>query len=78
MADRVGNTDLPGVRSIVERVAGGDSAITPEALVDRCLEMIGPIEVSDDTRTELVTHAEEMKAPSHGAQETNTRSLRGA
>ena len=59
VADRVGNTDLPGVRSIVERVAGGDSAITPEALVDRCLEMIGPIEVSDDTRTELVTHAED-------------------
>ena len=59
VADRVSNTDLPGVRSIVERVAGSDTAMTPEALVDRCLEMIGPIEVSDDTRNELVSHAED-------------------
>ena len=59
VADRVSNTDLPGVRSIVDRVADGDTAMTPEALVDRCLEMIGPIEVSDDTRMELVTHAQD-------------------
>ena len=58
VADRVGNTDLPGVQSIVRRVAGDDKAITPEALVDRCLDQMGPIEVSEITRKELLAQAE--------------------
>jgi len=54
----VGNTDLPGVRRIVERVAASNgSALTPEALVDQCVDLIGPLAVSDDTRAELVAHA---------------------
>ena len=76
VADRVSNTDLPGVRSIVDRVADGDTAMTPEALVDRCLEMIGPIEVSDDTRMELVTHAQDegpLAWDTHDEYKTSSR-----
>ena len=58
VADRVGNVDLPGVQDIIRRVAPNDSAITAEALVDRCLDLMGPIEVIEATRRELVDHAE--------------------
>ena len=58
VAERVGNTDLPGVRSIIDRVASRETAITPDALVDRCLDQMGPLEVSVVTRKELLDHAE--------------------
>ena len=58
VAERVGNTDLPGVRSIIDRVASRETAVTPDALVDRCLDQMGPLEVSAVTRKELLDHAE--------------------
>ena len=59
VVDRVSDTDLPGVQNIVERVANGDHAMTPGAFVDRCLEYMGPVDVSEQTRQELVSHAED-------------------
>ena len=59
VVDRVSDTELPGVRDIVGRVASDDHAMTPAALVDRCLEFMGPVEVSEQTRQELVSHAED-------------------
>ena len=58
VADRVSDVDLPGVQDIIQRVASTDTAITPEALVDRCLDQMGPMEVSDRTRQELLAQAE--------------------
>ena len=59
VADRVGNPDLPGVQKIAKRVASnGDGAeISPEALVDRCLDLMGPLVVAPETRRELVENA---------------------
>ena len=60
VADQVSNTDLPGVRDIVRRVAanGAGAGLTAETLVDRCLDLMGPLQVADETRRELVEHAE--------------------
>ena len=58
LADRMGNTELPGVRDIVNRVASDGTAIGADALVDRCLDLMGPLEVSEVTRKELVAQAE--------------------
>ncbi len=61
VADRVSNLELPGVRDIVRRVsadANGDGkSMTAETLVDRCLDLMGPVEMADSTRSELVGHA---------------------
>ena len=54
VADYVRDTSLPGVQDIVRRIAADGSAITAEALVDRCLDLIGPVEVADETRMSLV------------------------
>ena len=58
VADRVSNSGLPGVQSIIKRVAADDKTITPGDLVDRCLDQMGPIEVSDITRRELLAQSE--------------------
>jgi hypothetical protein len=55
-AAQVGDIDLPGVRKIIDRLrAMGD--LTPEQLVDACLDLIGPLRVSDATRRALVDFA---------------------
>ena len=58
VADRVGNTDLPGVQDMIKRVASDGGAMAAEVLVDRCLDLMGPLEVSETTRKELVAEAE--------------------
>ena len=53
-AQELRNVDLPGVQDIIYRLAhmnGG--TLTPSELVDGCLDLIGPIQVSDETREAL-------------------------
>jgi hypothetical protein len=52
-ADLVGNTDLPGVKNIVGRLSD-QGPLSPQQFVDGCLELIGPLEVSEDTKEALV------------------------
>ncbi len=57
-SSQLGNADYPGVRSIIERVAtNGGAAIGAAELVDRCLDEIGMVSVSDETRDLLVEYA---------------------
>jgi len=55
-ADLVGDTSRPGVQNIISRLkAQGD--LNTEAFVDTCLDLMGPLELSQETRQELVDHA---------------------
>ena len=56
-ADQVGNIDLPGIRAIINRLSSEGETISPELLVDRCLEMLGGYELAEDTLDKLVAHA---------------------
>jgi hypothetical protein len=52
------NVHNPGVRAIIDRLAADQGgALTPEELVDRCLDLLGPIRVSEETRASLVEFA---------------------
>ena len=53
-ADAVGNTSHRGVQNIINRLASEGEVISPERLVDGCLEMLGAYELAEVTRTELV------------------------
>ena len=56
MADHVADTSLPGVKSIVDDMkATGVSS--PEQLLEASLEHMGYLEVSDETRQQLLDHA---------------------
>jgi hypothetical protein len=57
VSDQVGNLDLPGVKLIVDRMSRGTSTMSPETFVDGCLDLIGPVEVSEQSRRSLVEHA---------------------
>ena len=56
-ADRVGDVSLPGVQYIINRLSSEGAAISPERLVDSCLEILGHYELPEETRATLVAHA---------------------
>ena len=55
--NEVSDASKPGISETVDRIEA-DSPVSPEGLVDRCLELAGRLEVGDDTRAALRTHAE--------------------
>ena len=56
VVDMMSDTDRPGVAAMVDRIRQ-HGELSPEQLVDVCLDMMGPVEVDDATRSELVEHA---------------------
>tara|TARA_Y100000588_G_scaffold392106_1_gene502853 strand:- start:2020 stop:3417 length:1398 start_codon:yes stop_codon:yes gene_type:complete len=52
------DTSNPGVASIIERVAASGDA-TPDEFVERCLDMCGPLQFSEDSRATLIDFAEQ-------------------
>ena len=56
VADQVGNLNLAGVQLIVERMSARRDTTTPAGFVDGCLDLIGPVQVSEKTRNSLVEH----------------------
>lgn len=58
MAEKIGDTSAPGVRSIIDRLKVRGS-LSPEQLVDGCLDLLGPVEVNPDTKQQLLSQANE-------------------
>ncbi|MCH8988559.1 MAG: DUF1800 domain-containing protein [Chloroflexi bacterium] len=78
-ADQMGNVDLPGVKAIIDRLSS-EGIKQPEALLDRCLDMVGAYSLPDETRGYLVEHigkAGELKpgTESYGGQIAQTLQL---
>ena len=57
-ADRLSNVQMPGVQAILERIKA-QGTLPPRQLVESCLDLLGPLQVDDDTRHELISLAEQ-------------------
>ena len=68
VANRVGDTSLPGVKSIVQRLATQD-ILTAQDLVDGCLDLMGPARIDDHSRQELIEHVESGGPGNRGSTE---------
>ena len=55
-ASQVGDITKPGVKKIIDRLHE-QGTLSPEAFVDACLDLIGPLEVSERTHEALVGFA---------------------
>jgi hypothetical protein len=58
MAEKVGDVSLPGVSDIITRLKTKGS-LSPEQLVDNCLDLLGPVAVNPDTKAQLLSQANE-------------------
>jgi len=54
VADKLKNTELPGVKTIVENVKQNADHSIPESIVDSCLEELGNLKLENDTYKELI------------------------
>lgn len=58
-AGQVGDVNLPGVRTIINRLSSEGRTISAERLVDGCLAMVGAYELPEETRSLLMALAQE-------------------
>jgi hypothetical protein len=65
-SDILGNTELEGVQSLVNRLMGLGDKLTPEQFVDGCLDLTGPVILFPDTMGQLISHASQEGELSHG------------
>ncbi len=57
VASELGDVNKPGIRAIIDRLATDNGGrLSPSEVVDRCLDLIGPVVVSDSTRSALTEH----------------------
>ena len=75
VADRVADISLPGVRDMVDRVRAM-GAISPDQLVEACLDLMGPLEFQAQTQKELASHATEAGSVSWGTEDEVQQSTR--
>ncbi|MFQ6026614.1 MAG: DUF1800 family protein [Dehalococcoidia bacterium] len=55
---QLGDANKPGVQAMIERITSrNEKVLSPEGLVEACLDQVGTLTVSDDTRRELVDFA---------------------
>jgi len=65
-SEYLGNTQLPGVKDMVDRLMARSSApLSPEEFVVGCLDLVGPLEVAPETMQELLAHAQRGGAAKH-------------
>ena len=57
VADRISNTELPGVQSIIQHMKS-EGITTPEQLIDASAEHMGFVELSEETRQQLIENAQ--------------------
>ena len=63
-ADQMVKQELPGIQSIIDRMSGRE-ALDAEGLVDGCLDLMGPVQVEEQTRRELIDHVDKSE-PANG------------
>jgi uncharacterized protein (DUF1800 family) len=65
-SEYLGQTALPGVRDMIDRLMARGARLSPEAFVDGCIDMVGCLNLTDDTRQTLTAHAQRGGELSHG------------
>ncbi len=57
VVSQLADSSKPGVRALVDHVKSQGRTLSPAQLVDACLEVMGPLQVDEDTRSQLLDHA---------------------
>ena len=58
-ADQIGDTSKPGVKRLIQRLMELETTGKADELVDSCLDLVGPLQVSEKRREDLVSYVEQ-------------------
>ena len=56
--DMMSEVGRPGIQDIVHRLEALGSPLSPEVLVDTCLDLVGPLVATEQTKSSLTKHAQ--------------------
>ena len=65
--NEVGDLTKPGISELIDRMGAQSEAVSPQRFVDAALDLAGPVEVGDDTRSGLLRYAEAAGALEFGS-----------
>ena len=72
--NEVGDLTKPGISALIDRMGAQSEAVSPQRFVDAALDLAGPVEVGDDTRSGLLRYAEAAGALEFGSAAARERS----
>ena len=55
--NQLSDVTKPGIKDIIDRLGAEAASLSPEEFVNRCLDLVGPIDVGDETRAGLLKYA---------------------
>ena len=55
--EHIGDDEVPGVRKIVDRLSDTGGTLSPEEFTNQCLDLVGSLDVGDQTRETLLEYA---------------------
>ena len=64
----LGNTQLPGVRSIINRLMAIGDVPSSEQFLDGCLDLVGPMDLAQETKSQLTEHLDAGGALKHSTE----------
>src|SRR5262245_23467621 len=62
----LGQTDLPGVKAMIDRLMALSPRLSPEAFVDGCIDQVGGLNVPGTSRQAWLEHAQRQGELRHG------------
>jgi hypothetical protein len=65
-AKYLGRTDLPGVKALVDRLMARGASLSPEAFVDGSIDLVGCLNITNETRQSLIAHTQRQGELRHG------------
>ena len=74
----LGDTELPGVKSMIGRLMAMGGSLSAEQVVDGCLDLMGPMTVDDETHQEIVDHVVSGGEMRQGTEEERAEFTRRA
>ena len=67
-SEYLGQTELPGVKGMIDRLMAQGDTLAPQQFVEGCLDLVGQLQVTDETRKELMAHAQRGGELHHGSE----------
>ena len=55
-SNQLANVNATGVRAMIDRIKAEGDSVSPERMVEACLDLMGPLSVPESTRQELLGH----------------------
>ena len=72
--NQLNDLSKPGIQDIINRLSAEGDSLSPEAFVDRCLDLIGPVDVGSDTHDGLLKFASSEGDVKFDSEESKERS----